>query len=448
MAFTRYQPNRKIMAESEKNVSLELLMSDSRLVELCELQRVTDEILDVINLFENQHSDILAWILDPKEGHGQGDEILRDFLVAASKAAASEDCQLRRNGATAKFFAAWPPSRLRTVSFGSAFTARELGMKAAERVDLFVIDATNKFVLVIENKAGAIHNEEQLELYRDYFVEVRKGNRRLRDYDYALIALDREHTPDPADSLPAADQWLHMGYDWLKVSATRAMMHVERGNASARLVASYCQQQTDWTDKSEERCLALAAELHQAYPAEIHALLGKSGVRAEREWLTNGKAPESQLLFLLQNKSAVLWLKEAQGMATLRSAILGKLQHFRPDQVWYTRARLAICPTGWTQFETDSSWPVYFSIRYANATKTKYNLALCWDADCAPSESDATLLRELLTQVNEGFAKHHDSRSRRVWLGDNLNVGDVIERVSAWDVKLQSVLNARVLQSK
>ena len=436
------------MSSHGTQISLEQLMSDNRLVELCELQRVTDEILDVISLVENQHSDVLAWILDPKEGHGQGDEILRDLLVAASMAAALEDCPLHGNGATAKFFKAWPPSRLRTVSFGSAFTARELGLKAAERVDLFVIDATNKFVLVIENKAGAVHNEQQLKLYRDNFIELRKGNRRLQKYEFALIALDRDYTADTADSLPAANQWLHLGYDWLKVSATRAMMHVARGNASARLVASYCQQQTDWTDKTEARCLELAAELHQAYPAEISALLGSSGVRAEREWLTNGKAQESQLLFLLQNKSTVLWLKETQGMATLKAAIRSKLPQFPSERVWYTRARLEVCPTGWAQFEANTWWPVYFSVRYANATKTKYNVALCWDADCARSESEAALLRGLLTQVHGGFATHQESRSRRVSVGDDLTVGDVIDRVSAWDTKLQSVLNVRVLESK
>jgi hypothetical protein len=213
-------------------------------------------------------------------------------------------------------------------------------------------------------------------------------------------------------------------------------------------VASYCQQQTDWTDKSEARCLELAAELHQAYPAEISALLGSSGVRAEREWLTNGKAQESQLLFLLQNKSTVLWLKETQGMATLKAAIRGKLPQFPFDRVGYTRTRLEICPTGWAQFDADSWWPVYFSVGYANPTKTKYNLALWWESDNARSESEAALLRDLLKQVHGGFAKHEGSRSRRVSVGDDLTVGDLIDRVSAWDTKLQSVLNVRVLESK
>lgn len=50
--------------------------------------------LDVISLSENQHSDILAWMLDAREGHGQGGEILRDLLVSASTRAASGESGL------------------------------------------------------------------------------------------------------------------------------------------------------------------------------------------------------------------------------------------------------------------------------------------------------------------------------------------------------------------
>lgn len=81
-------------------------MADHRLVELCELQRIGDEVLDVISLTENQHSDILAWMLDAREGHGQGDEILRDLLVSASTRAANGDSGLDGRGLTARFFAA------------------------------------------------------------------------------------------------------------------------------------------------------------------------------------------------------------------------------------------------------------------------------------------------------------------------------------------------------
>jgi len=48
------------MANLER--SIEELMADTRLIELCELQCIGGDVLDVISLSENQHSDILAWI--------------------------------------------------------------------------------------------------------------------------------------------------------------------------------------------------------------------------------------------------------------------------------------------------------------------------------------------------------------------------------------------------
>lgn len=85
--------------------ALEAFFIDPRVVELCELLRVSDDLLDVINLSENQHSNMLAWLLDPREGHGQGDQILRDLLIAATTHARST-AVLDGRGRTSRFFSA------------------------------------------------------------------------------------------------------------------------------------------------------------------------------------------------------------------------------------------------------------------------------------------------------------------------------------------------------
>jgi hypothetical protein len=78
--------------------------------------------------------------------------------MSATQAVA--ECGLDGRSTTSRFFAEWSPSRIQTASFGSVFTARELGLKATERVDLFVIDPDNRFVLLIENKAGTAHSQK------------------------------------------------------------------------------------------------------------------------------------------------------------------------------------------------------------------------------------------------------------------------------------------------
>lgn len=418
-------------------------MADPRLVELCELQRTGDEVLDVISLSENQHSDILAWMLDPREGHSQGDEILRDLLIWASALVASGVCGIDRRGTTGRFFLAWPPSKIRTTSFGAAFTARELGMSAKERVDLFVIDTQNEFILAIENKAGAAHGQEQLDHYKKCFSEAIALNPRLRQYDQVYIALDRKFDSEDWSTRPSSNSWLHLGYDWLKTSAMRALMHVERGNAAARLVVSYCNRQTDWESPSEEKCLHLAADLCHSYPQAVKHLVGYSRGRLEREWFTRKKNSGLDLLFLLQNKSAVALLKEAQGMASVRSAILTKTSSLPKENVIHKRAWLKMCPIGWEKFAGEEGWPVFLTVRYSDASQARYRLSLCWNANNARSKTEGEELRQRLVHVEPKFGTHNDSRWRQVVLESAATLSSLLEKVSDINKLLEQTLSTK-----
>jgi len=426
--------------DTDLEQSLEKLMADPRLVKLCELQRTGDEVLDVISLSENQHSDILAWMFDAREGHGQGDEILRDLLIAASALAADSASKLDGRGATARFFADWPPSRIRTSSFGAAFIARELGMNASERVDLFVIDAQNKFIILIENKAGAKQAPEQLDKYRASFAEAIAREPHLRKYAHVYIAMDRKFD-DEAESRPSSASWLHMGYKWLETSADRALMHVDRGNASARLVVSYCNRQTDWENPNNEKCVALAAQLHHLYPEAVKHLLSFSRGRVEREWLAHRNTNENHLLFVLQNKSAVAMLKETQGMASVAEALRSKLPALPRESIDHRRAWLHMCPAGWEQFEGEDWWPVTLSVRYSDPAKTKYVLALFWDADYARTAEEAEELRRRLTSINPKFGTFSESRRRVVRVGDGLSLPELLKLAADFNTRLFAALS-------
>jgi PD-(D/E)XK nuclease superfamily len=427
---------------NQKECGLEQLMADHRLVELCELLRIGDEVLDVISLTENQHSDILAWMLDAREGHGQGAEILRDLLVSASTRAASHDCGLDRRGVTARFFAAWPPSRIRTTSFGAAFVARELGMIAGERVDLFVIDPQNKFVLLVENKAGANHTKKQLENYQNSFKQLIALNARLSDYDYACIALDREYDEEATDERPAASAWLHLGYEWLKTSAARALMHVKRGNAAASLVVSYCNRQTSWESPDGERSLNLAAALHESHPSAVKSLISLSRGRAEREWLKNSGAEDAYSLFMLQNQGAIALLREMQGMASVKAALLAKLPGLEQANIEHKRAWLDICPVGWQIFKGDHWWPVFLNVVYSDLNRTAFNLSICWNQDNALTEAQGADLRRILALVEPQFRKHPKSRWRRVVVARGQNLMELCVGVAALNEALTHALKS------
>lgn len=415
-------------------------MADPRLVQFCELHRTGDSIFDVIDLTENQNSQMLAWMLDPKEGHGQGDEILRDLMARASTVFNSDKSGVDGRASTAKFFTEWTPSRIRTSTFASAFTATELHFSDSERIDLCVVDTQNEFVLVIENKSGARHNDAQLERYREKVSDALGENPKLRGYAQAFIAMDRYFDPDHDGTRPSSKYWLHAGYDWLETSALRAQTHVERGNASAKLVATYCQLMTDWESPGTQRVEMLAAQLHQAYPEAIQKLLDASGNRAEATWLTSKDWNRAYMLFCLQNKSVIETLRETRGMASVMTSILGAIPSFSKDNMEYARSWLALCPRGAEELTRDGHWPVYIQVRYAAKNQSKFSVSIWWDGMAAKTPIEAARMRAALASLDAKFAKHLDALRRRVVVADGLSHAELIRKVVDLETRLSLLL--------
>lgn len=415
--------------------AIETLLCDPRLSELCEILKISDDTLDVINLSENQHSDYLAWLFDPREGHGQGDQIVRDLLISATQAAAESGLDGRST--TSRFFAEWPPSRIRTASFGSVFTARELGFKTTERVDLFVIDPDNKFVLLIENKTGTAHRKVQLDSYRSSWQEAMASHAHLKDYSSIYIALDRDFLSGDWSERPSNGYWLHLGYDWLKASADRALLQVERGNAAARMVVSYCNRQTDWESPSNKRAVILAAELHQAHSHAVRYMLEANTGRLERCWLEGGSS--TQTVFMLQNKAAFTILRDTQGMASIKETLVAKIPGVRHSNIEHARVWLDLCPSGWEKFEGDNWWPVYLHVSYSDSTKSRYDIALVLDLGHARSETEGEQLREYLKVFDKRFSKRQGTSMRKVILERGLGTADLIHKLDEYTHRLKTV---------
>ena len=176
------------------------------LAELTERLKTADNLLEIFNLRETQHSAVMAWMFNPKEGHGQGEEILRDLLMHASSTAqlqrlaqprdpeldANQYKFLEKSSPTHKFFEKWSVTRLKTAALGACFVTTEYAEKQENRFDLLVIDPVNQFMVVIENKAGAKLTDQQLERYRKCTLDL-KQREWLKNFDVAFIALDRDY---------------------------------------------------------------------------------------------------------------------------------------------------------------------------------------------------------------------------------------------------------------
>lgn len=126
---------------------------------------------------EIRHSNVLAWLLDPRSSHGLGDYFLKAFLRYCSRQPACPG-----------------------ASFPSVFELDSWDLDDVEvlrewrKTDILLIDRTHKFVVLVENKIDSGEHGEQLRRYREI---VQLEFRELRD-GYIYLTVQGDEPSDKA----------------------------------------------------------------------------------------------------------------------------------------------------------------------------------------------------------------------------------------------------------
>jgi hypothetical protein len=97
---------------------------------------------------ENRHSNILAWLFDPKENHGLGDRFVRAFLAEAMRSVEAADA----------------PSAL---DMAHADLSDLEVRREWQHIDLFLLSRRNGWAFLIENKFNAKQGVGQLQRYKE-----------------------------------------------------------------------------------------------------------------------------------------------------------------------------------------------------------------------------------------------------------------------------------------
>ena len=174
-----------MVAQSNIAVELAKLEADTGQISLI------DEKLKAFNVFEVlgvqrrelQHSNFLAYLLNPSERHGFGAKFLKAFFEAALRLANREQTRITMAQVN------------RLAQSQSCLVVREW-----DRNDIRIRDPRSRLVCVIENKIGASESDGQLSKYR------RGIERQFKSYSSLFVYL----TPDRED--PTDDRWVRLGY--------------------------------------------------------------------------------------------------------------------------------------------------------------------------------------------------------------------------------------------
>lgn len=132
--------------------------------------------LDICTPREINVSRLVAWLLDPNEGHGLGDKALRSLLAEAGRAEHAENLNI----STRRFLA---PAKVHNLALSSLIVKTELNVLAKRKpargkatvqkerkrdlLDIVAIDPGLSLCVAIENKFGARESSDQLQRYLD-----------------------------------------------------------------------------------------------------------------------------------------------------------------------------------------------------------------------------------------------------------------------------------------
>ncbi|HDR9253511.1 PD-(D/E)XK nuclease family protein [Burkholderia vietnamiensis] len=425
-------------------------LSDARLVDLVERVKISDDFLDVVSLSETQHSDMLAWCLHPNEGHGQGDAVVKDFLTAAYNAGAGAN-----KFSNKIFFEKWTPGRIRTASFGSSFIAREFSLSTGDagkknRLDLFLIDPSNRIVVVIENKAGASLTEEQLSSYYAT-VSNQIGNRPVfKEYDFAYVVVDRDLTEYDEEHLKSlGNKWALLDYGWLEASANRARRHLERNNEAAQLLMAYCQKQTGWQSPNEKHVSELSAELASQHEVVVEAIRQIRKVRPT-EWTPTSFSGEfgELLLFFHQNRQLCDHLIQARGIGSVLVGLRKALRTLSHEEIEHGRTWLSFSTPGMQSLMrvSDGYWPIYVNVyreTKSDDENSKFTVRLIWITDeFLENGCDVEALRQHMAISFRGLDKFGNSAVRRLVIDSKLSVTAAVKKAAEVSAEIESRISS------
>lgn len=367
---------------------LDAFLKDDRVWEAMELLRVSDDLLDIIEPLENQHSDILAWLLDPREGHRQGDAPLKDLLLSA----AEREHRFRNK----LFFEYWTPARLRAASFGSAFVTREAILPGKQRLDLLVVDPTNKILLVVENKAGTKLRSSQAEAYYD---KVRDLEVRLfPDFWVAFVAIDHDlEDDDEGDDDEQSTKWAYLGYTWLAASAKRAQLRASRGDLTTRLVEAYCGRHTTEPTARERSVRELLAGLVTSHPSVWRRLRAEANaplIEQTARVFTNDDGG-SLWVFARRHRDFCRRFAETGPLAHLELTIQGAME-LRPDNLDVYRRKMYFAREAWQKLAPAAEfWPLCIRVSPSAEEPTTAELSVLVYVEGLSTELRSWLLPEL-----------------------------------------------------
>ncbi|MGE8316499.1 MAG: PD-(D/E)XK nuclease family protein [Pseudomonas putida] len=248
-------------------------------------------------------SRFLAWLLDPTQGHGLGDQAIKSLLTRAGQSAHSSHLKLNDR----RFLAA---ANVQNLAFSSiiVMTEAELGLPGKARyIDLLAVDPAAKLYVAVENKFGHYEGKDQTKTYYEALSDLFPSYRGIH------LFLDSNECE------PEHKQWIPIGYTWL----TDFLLQTEQLSWVAPHVKSTMAQFRQAIQEEEEvaegsalgKLVTTVASQHAEALDALHDILTANAPRSRAKDLaalvdgapTGNDAKTKVRLFQLYSRRPQIW---------------------------------------------------------------------------------------------------------------------------------------------
>ena len=189
---------------------------------------------------EIRHSNMLAWLMDPKQNHGLGDRVLRGIieLTTENRPGDYSDFSIRRE---------------------------------SNNIDLLAISDKEKYILCIENKTYSDEHDDQLGRYKRYIEGTFPGYRTLLLY----LTPKKKASSDP-------ENWLAIGYADILTIIGQARKEAKLQPEAKLLIDNYAEVIGDLCGGNEniqKKC----TEIYTKHQIALDLILANTGAPVEAE---------------------------------------------------------------------------------------------------------------------------------------------------------------------
>ncbi|WP_257253144.1 MULTISPECIES: PD-(D/E)XK nuclease family protein [unclassified Endozoicomonas] len=180
------------------------------------------QIFDVISPGETSLSKVIAWLLNPKEGHGLGDY----FIKALLRDAVANDREIFP-------LTLLDVEQLALQNLNVCVEYLHAYGENKRYIDILATDLSNKLIIVVEHKYGSKEQNNQLAAYSQWAESLVENDPDLR---LVRILMDG-HETFTREILQSSEQekWAIVSHQWL-ITALENIVHTDSLQESARWV--------------------------------------------------------------------------------------------------------------------------------------------------------------------------------------------------------------------